>query len=35
MCRRGEEIFIPQGDTHFQPGDQITAMGDVKGITVC
>jgi trk system potassium uptake protein TrkA len=32
MCRRGEEIFIPQGDTHFQPGDQITAMGDVKGI---
>jgi len=32
MCRRGEEIFIPQGDTHFQPGDQITAMGDAKGI---
>lgn len=31
-CRRGEELFIPKGDTHFQPGDQITAMGDLKGI---
>jgi trk/ktr system potassium uptake protein len=32
MCRRGEELFIPKGDTHFQPGDQITAMGNLKGI---
>lgn len=31
-CRRGEELFIPKGDTRFQPGDQITAMGDLKGI---
>jgi len=31
-CRRGEDLFIPQGSTQFQAGDQITAMGDLKGI---
>lgn len=31
-CRRGDELFIPKGDTRFRPGDQITAMGDLKGI---
>jgi trk system potassium uptake protein TrkA len=31
-CRRGDDLFIPKGDTHFEPGDQITAMGDLKGI---
>lgn len=31
-CRRGEELFIPKGDTRILPGDQLTAMGDLKGI---
>ncbi|MAW61233.1 MAG: Trk system potassium transporter TrkA [Planctomycetes bacterium] len=31
-CRRDEELFIPKGDTRFRPGDQVTAMGDQKGI---
>lgn len=32
MARRGEEAFIPNGSTHLQPGDQITAMGNMGGI---
>ncbi len=32
MCRRGEQMFIPNGETHFQIGDQVTAMGNRKGI---
>ncbi len=28
MARRGDEIFIPKGNTEFQPGDKITAMGN-------
>lgn len=32
MCRRGQETFIPTGRTHFQNGDQITAMGTLAGV---
>ena len=32
MVRRGEEIFIPNGDTVFEVGDRVTAMGSPKGI---
>ena len=32
MARRGEDIFLPTGETHFQPGDKLTAMGTVAGI---
>ena len=32
LCQRGEEQFIPKGDTYFQPGDRITAIGNLKGI---
>ena len=32
MARRGDETFIPSGDSHFQPGDQVTAMGNLSGI---
>ncbi len=32
MARRGEETFIPNGNTQLAPGDQITAMGTSSGI---
>jgi trk system potassium uptake protein len=32
LCQRGDEQFIPKGDSHFQPGDRITAIGNLKGI---
>ncbi len=32
MARRGDEIFLPKGDTHFEPGDKLTAMGTLAGI---
>lgn len=27
MLRRGDEMIIPKGDTHIQPGDKVVAMG--------
>ena len=32
MGRREDEMFIPKGNTHFQPGDKVTAMGSRHGI---
>ena len=32
MARRGDEIFIPKGNTRLKPGDKITAMGQPKGM---
>ncbi len=32
MGRRGDQIFIPSGDTQFQAGDKLTAMGSPEGI---
>ena len=32
MARRGDRMFIPKGDTLFQAGDRVTAMGDAKGL---
>ncbi|MDA0666741.1 MAG: Trk system potassium transporter TrkA [Planctomycetota bacterium] len=32
MVQRDNERFIPKGDTTFQEGDKITAMGSLKGI---
>lgn len=32
MVQRGEEVFIPKGETAFQPGDRIVAMGSLAGI---
>lgn len=32
MARRDEDVFVPNGDTHFQPGDKITSMGSLAGI---
>lgn len=32
MARRGDEIFIPKGNTRFRPGDKVTAMGDPAGM---
>jgi len=32
MGRRGDEIFLPKGDTHFQPGDKVTAMGSPRRV---
>ncbi|MCP4094549.1 MAG: Trk system potassium transporter TrkA [Planctomycetes bacterium] len=32
MVQRGKETFIPSGDTAFQEGDLITAMGTMQGI---
>lgn len=32
MARRGEEVFVPRGDTRFQAGDKLTAMGSIAGI---
>lgn len=31
--KRGDEMFVPKGDTHFQPGDRVIAMGRRKGVT--
>jgi len=33
MARRGDEIFLPTGDTHFEAGDKLTAMGTLDGVT--
>lgn len=32
MGRRGDQAFIPQGDTKFEPGDKVTAMGSPRGV---
>ena len=32
MARRGDDIFIPKGNTRFQNGDKITAMGNPAGM---
>jgi trk system potassium uptake protein TrkA len=32
MGRRDDEMFIPKGNTEFQPGDKVTAMGSKGGI---
>lgn len=32
MARRGEEVFLPKGDTQFAAGDKLTAMGTMAGI---
>ena len=32
MARRGDEVFVPNGETQFEPGDKITAMGNRRGI---
>ena len=32
MVRRGEEIFVPKGNTQLRPGDKVTAMGDPAGM---
>ncbi len=32
MARREETVFIPNGDTQFQAGDKLTAMGSMVGI---
>lgn len=31
--RRDGEVFIPTGDTHLRPGDQVIAMGNFSGIS--
>jgi trk system potassium uptake protein TrkA len=33
MGRRGDEIFVPTGDTRFLAGDRITAMGTSRGLS--
>jgi trk system potassium uptake protein TrkA len=32
MARRGDTVFVPKGDTRFEPGDKLTAMGNMSGI---
>jgi trk system potassium uptake protein TrkA len=32
MARRGERMFIPRGDTRFEVGDKVTAMGSLPGV---
>ncbi len=32
MAQRGSERFIPRGDTQFQAGDKIMAMGNLQGM---
>jgi trk system potassium uptake protein TrkA len=32
MARRGEESFVPRGDTRLLAGDQVTAMGNPRGM---
>lgn len=32
MARRGDEIFLPKGDTQLEAGDKVTAMGSLVGI---
>ena len=30
--RRGDRMFLPRGDTRFEPGDKVIGMGDKKGV---
>ncbi|MDJ0520989.1 MAG: Trk system potassium transporter TrkA [Planctomycetota bacterium] len=32
MARRGDDVFVPNGETCFEPGDKVTAMGSLAGI---
>jgi trk system potassium uptake protein TrkA len=32
MGRRGDETFIPTGETRFLPGDKVTAVGTPRGV---
>jgi trk system potassium uptake protein TrkA len=32
MARRGDEIFLPRGDTQLESGDKVTVMGTLAGI---
>ena len=32
MAKRDEQAFVPTGETEFQPGDKLTAMGNMVGI---
>ena len=32
MGKREDQVFVPTGDTEFQPGDKLTAMGSMVGI---
>jgi trk system potassium uptake protein len=32
MAKRGEDAFLPKGDTRFEAGDKVTVMGTVEGI---
>lgn len=32
MAKREEQVFVPTGETEFQPGDKLTAMGNMVGI---
>ena len=32
MAKRDETVFVPTGDTEFQAGDKLTAMGNMVGI---
>jgi len=32
MGRRGDDVFVPNGDTTFREGDKVTAMGTPRGI---
>lgn len=32
MARRGDDVFVPNGETHFETGDKVTAMGSLAGI---
>jgi trk system potassium uptake protein len=32
MVRRGDEVFIPDGDTRLQVGDKVTAIGSPRGV---
>lgn len=31
--KRGDDLFVPKGDTRFEAGDRVIAMGTRKGIT--
>ena len=31
-ARRGDEMFLPKGDTEFRPGDKVTAMGTPRAV---
>lgn len=32
MAKRGDDVFIPRGDTRFEAGDKLTAMGTLAGM---